>query len=302
MATAISRWAIVLGCAAATVAHAMIFYATGDPTYNTSAPTGALANSGWQWVGEWSGSSGTSIGPHHFLTSRHIGGAVGDMIKYQGDRYRATALFDDTATDLRVVAIEGEFRTWAPLYRRNDELGRHLVVVGNGDARGNPIEAAGVEHGWYWGSDRGVMRWGENVVVAAFNGPTAWGPLLHAVFDPGIGRNVVDLAGGDSGSPVFINDGTGWKLAGIAASVDGPFSDSPTGSSFDGAIYDARGLYRGPPNARQRIDAPRPIRAGFYATRVSQRLAWIDSILNAPMLTESNAESGLPQISVAGAK
>jgi len=38
--------------------QAMIFYSTADPNYNTTAPTGMLANSGWQWVGVWRGLSG----------------------------------------------------------------------------------------------------------------------------------------------------------------------------------------------------------------------------------------------------
>jgi hypothetical protein len=37
----------------ATSTQAVILYGTGDPTANISAPAGALANSGWQYEGQF---------------------------------------------------------------------------------------------------------------------------------------------------------------------------------------------------------------------------------------------------------
>lgn len=273
----------------------MVFYSTADPRYNTTAPTGKLADSGWQWVGFWDGSIGTPIGPHHFLTAHHIAIPPGKEMQFHGVGYQTTAIYDDAASDLRIVEINGEFPTWAPLYRADNEAGRRLIVIGHGDGRGNQIVTNGHVCGWGWG-EPGVLRWGENVVVATPTWPFPWGPMLQAIFDPAVGRNVVDLAGGDSGSPIFIDDGTGWKLAGIAATVDGALSTTPEGPGFEAAIFDARGLYR----AGHRIVAPLPVRTGFYATRVSRRAAWIDSILSKPFITSDSTD--LPTISTPPAK
>src|SRR5437867_4375374 len=56
--------------------HAVIFYADGDPAYNTTAPGGSLTNSGWQFEGIWGGFLGTPIAPKYFITARHVGGSV----------------------------------------------------------------------------------------------------------------------------------------------------------------------------------------------------------------------------------
>ena len=261
-------------------AHAVVFYWTADPTYNTTPPTGKLADSGWQWVGLWAGCQGTPIGPHHFLTARHIGGTVGDAIVFRGVSYATTAFFEDPATDLRICEIGGTFPGWAPLYRTTNEVGRSLVVFGTGMGRGSEIMVHGLLRGWRWGEGRGTLRWGENVVVAAVDRGPPWGPALRAIFDPSVGFNVAQLASGDSSGPVFIDDGAGWKLAGIAAFVDGLFNTTPEGSGFDAAIFDARGLYFGTEGAWHLAAGTQLVRSGFYATRVSVRAAWIDAIIH----------------------
>ena len=38
-------------------AHGILFYSTGDPNYNTSAPTSLLSGSGWDLQGFWGGFS-----------------------------------------------------------------------------------------------------------------------------------------------------------------------------------------------------------------------------------------------------
>ena len=51
----------ILALSLAFQAHAVILYATGDPEANTSAPTGDLVDSGWQWAGLWGSFMGTPI-------------------------------------------------------------------------------------------------------------------------------------------------------------------------------------------------------------------------------------------------
>ena len=139
--------------------------------------------------------------------------------------------------------------------------------------------------GWQWGAGDGKLRWGQNVVNSAVNGGSYWGALLYALFDATGGVNEAHLALGDSSGPVFINDGSGWKLAGIAALVDSSFNTTTTGSGFNAAIFDVRELYYGSSGNWTLITGASPVPSGFYATRISVRAAWIDSV--APTLDDS---------------
>ena len=276
--------------------RAVIFYSTGDPDFNTTPPTGLFANSGWQWVGTWGGFQGAPIGPHHFLAARHVGGIVGDPFVLNGTSYPTVASFDDTLSDLRIWQISGTFPSWAPLYRASDEVTKPLVVFGRGLTRGAAVNTVmsvsgvppGSLAGWQWGAGDGKLRWGQNVVSSAVNGGSYWGALLYATFDATGGPNEAHLATGDSSGPVFIDDGTGWKLAGIAAAVDSSFNTTNSGSGFNAAIFDARGLYYGNSTSWVLESGATPVPSGFYATRVSVRAAWIDGIVP-PVADSSDA-------------
>jgi hypothetical protein len=267
-------------------ARAVIFYSTADTSDNTTAPTGSLIGSGWQWVGYWIGFQAVPIGPHHFLAARHIGGSVGNVFTLNGTDYVTVAYQDDTVSDLRIWQVSGTFPSWAPLFRGSDEVGRDLVVFGRGLTRGGEIRVNNVLKGWYWGAGDGQLRWGENTVAEVVAGGTYWGALLYATFDQSGGPNEAHLASGDSSGPVFINDGSGWKLAGVAAAVDGPFNTTNTGNGFNAALFDLRGLYydtaANPPPVWALVTGSSPVPGGFYATRVSVRAAWIDSIAAPP--------------------
>jgi hypothetical protein len=126
-----------------------------------------------------------------------------------------------------------------------------------------------VPKGWKAGASDSVMRWGQSQVVAV-------GRFIVGAFDKNGGADQAYLSGGDSSGAVFIQDNGLWKLAGINYGIDGPFGVTPT-ESFYGAIYDETGLYVGgwlAPNDGQVLPAC------FYATRISSRLSWIQSILN----------------------
>ena len=263
-------------------AHAVIFYSTADPTFNTSAPTGALAGSGWQWVGSFDGFTGTPIAPGYFLAAHHIQGNVGDTFVFNGVSYTTTAFFDDTVSDLRIWQINGTFPAWAPIYRGSGEAGRGLVVFGYGLGRGSEILANGSLAGWRYGSGGGTLRWGQNTIRSVVNGGSYWGQLLYALFDASSNVNQCDLATGDSSGPVFINDGSGWQLAGIAAAVDAYFNTTTSGNGFIAAIFDARGLYYGSTGNWNLVAGSSPVPTGFYATQISARAAWIDSIVTPP--------------------
>ncbi len=274
-------------------ARAVIFYATGDLNYNTSPPTGDLSGSGWQWVGNWQGYAGTPIGANFFLAAQHIGGKVGDPFVFNGVTYTTTAIFDDGSTDLRICRVSGTFPSWATIYRGNGEVGSPLVVFGFGLGRGAAVTVGGVQKGWYWQPNTaGVLRWGQNVVTSVVPNAPGWGNLLYSTFDANGGANEAQLATGDSSGPVFIGDGTEWKLAGIAAAVDGPFNTTNSGGGFNAALYDARGLYIYNGTTWELISGPTAVPSGFYATQVSVRASWIDSIV-----PQDNPDSDSPLLS-----
>ena len=49
--------------------RAVILFRTADPAANTTAPTGGLNSSGWQFEGLWGAFLGTLIAPHFFLSA-----------------------------------------------------------------------------------------------------------------------------------------------------------------------------------------------------------------------------------------
>src|SRR4029077_8690414 len=67
------------GLLAVTPSRAVILYGTDDPGENTTAPGGALADSGWQYEGQFIGFLGTVIASNYFVTANHIGGSVGQV-------------------------------------------------------------------------------------------------------------------------------------------------------------------------------------------------------------------------------
>ncbi len=133
-------WPALLALALVTqTSRAVMLYGSGDPAYNTTPPTGALQDSGWQYEGQWGGFLGTPIAPQYFIAARHIGGSVGQAIVFNGVSYPTTARWDDPNTDLRIWKIAGTFPAYAPLYPLDDETGKTLVVFGRGTQRGQPV-------------------------------------------------------------------------------------------------------------------------------------------------------------------
>jgi hypothetical protein len=251
-------------------AAAVIFFSTGDPSVNTTAPGGALAGSGWQFEASFGPFLATAIGPHHFITVKHIG-IPSNTFVYQGGTYTITQSFDDAMSELRIFEVAETLTNYAPLYSHPDEQGRNIVVIGRGTQRGNPVYLAGILRGWEWGPSDQVQRWGENQVSVA-NGNS-----LYATFDQNGGPNEAHLSSGDSGGAVFINDAGTWKLAGINFSVDGPFATTAGGSTFNAALFDDRGFYD---SSGQMISWTGSAPTGFYAVRISDRLSWIESIVS----------------------
>jgi hypothetical protein len=298
----------LIGLLACCPLNAVIFYSTADPEHNTSAPTGSLTNSGWQLQGRWGAYLGTAVSSNAFLTAQHVGDSLGALFHLNGIAYPSTAFFDDPETDLRLVQVCGTFPDFAILHTNQTEIGKPMVVIGRGTQRGTPVitgDANDKTNGWRWGLFDSRIRWGENDVDDVVDGNALFekstvGDLLKARFNADAGPNECHLSVGDSAGGLFILDGT-WQLAGINFAVDGPYNTSTNGAGFEAAIFDEGGLFRRDDNDEWALIPDRPFdqSGAFYATRVSTRIDWIQSVLeqiaarqDAPVLQSAPDPSG----------
>jgi|tagenome__1003787_1003787.scaffolds.fasta_scaffold20975306_3 hypothetical protein len=273
-------------CLALLPASAVILLDTADPAVNTTAPSGNLANSGWQYQGGWGGNLGTPVSPNFFISAAHIG--QGDYaLVFQNVSYPVIGSFSSPGSDLLIWKVAGSFPQFAPLFTGRDEVGQHLVVIGRGTRRGAEIILDGTLRGWQWGDDDSARRWGENDVssIVRYQGHD----LIKADFDqhvvPNDHPNEAHLSRGDSGGGVFLNSGGVWKLDGINFSVDDLFSAPMSNSDFAAAVFDARGFYTqddNDPSMFVQISGPKPVPTGFYASRICSELAWICSVIADP--------------------
>jgi hypothetical protein len=268
-------------------AQGVILFDTGDPSVNTTAPTGALASSGWQYEGQWGSFLGTPIAPHFFVSAAHIGQA-GTSLVFQGSTYTTVRSFSFAGSDLLIWQVQETFPSFAPLYSKSDEISRHLVVIGRGTERGSEVTLGGTTRGWNWGNGTGVERWGENDVadVVPYNGRD----LLYATFDqptqPNDHPNESHLSSGDSGGAIFVNDSSDgvWKLAAINFAVDDLYTAPSTDANFVAAIFDARDFYSYDGTTFTLISGDNPVPTGFYGSRISSELAWIGSVIADPQV------------------
>jgi hypothetical protein len=137
---------------------------TDDPLANTTAPTGLLQDSGWQYQGQWGSSLGTPVAATFFITAKHVGGSIGGSFLFNGVSYTTTGYSDCPSSDLRVWQVSSAFPAYAPLYTDSDEPSKSLVVFGRGTRRGSEVSVSSNLRGWQWGASDNVQRWGENVV------------------------------------------------------------------------------------------------------------------------------------------
>ncbi len=287
--------------------NAVLFYSTGNPNYNTSAPQGSLTNSGWQFEGAWGVFLGTPIAPKYFLTAHHVGGNVGDPFVFRGVTYVTVAVTNEPGSDLNIWRICGTFPDYAPLYTKSTEVNKSFVVFGRGTQRGDPVTTSTTNllgqvtvktNGWFWGSSDAVVRWGENDVAGVVTDDNV-GELLQATFDSNGGTNECHLSGGDSAGGLFIKDGQVWKLAGINYAVEGPYNTTDSGPGFMAAIFDEGGLYTlVGTNWVFTPDTPLNQAGSFYASRISAHANWINSVITAnvppepPVLQSSASATG----------
>lgn len=214
-------------------------------------------------------------------------------------RYTEEESGEGIATDFHIYEIWETFPDFAELYTPSDgdEEGKEFVITGFGDIRGAAIVTGEKEHGWGPDDSDRRGRWGTNRVdgTARTKVDSSQGLLLYCDFDAiGGADNPLDpgdadatpyecqAAGKDSGGGWFIKSGGTWKLAGINYAVDS-YTKTAGGGGQRWAIYDGVGLYSGgsatpiAPCTVFKCDFYR--RAHTYATRVSEHVAAIDTII-----------------------
>src|SRR4051812_38632660 len=202
-------------------AHAIVL---ADQWYrNKSAPTGTLANSGWQYEGNWGAFTGTPIGKNYFVTASHVGGGVGQSLVMNGVSYPTVAMYDDPSTDLRIWKTSKAFSKWAPLYTTMNEYNKAAVVIGRGTARGSDVKVGSTLKGWQWGAQDQIMSWGRNQVKGITNGGSGIGDAISFSFDRNGSGDHLQYEGapsaGDSSGGVFVNVSGTWRLAGVVYSA-----------------------------------------------------------------------------------
>ena len=254
---------------------------------NTLPPTaGPFVDAGWQYTGFFGGVTGFPIDPRHFLTAVHVGdGGGGGTFNYANGTATTTNYSVSLAGTLNDLAIwrlnpgEPSFTLWAPLYTRNDETTATAIqpqfMVGRGTARG-----AATAGGWEWGPGDNRLSWGSNTADAIVPLSSPGGDYLLFQFDNNLNPNEGTYSTGDSGGAIFIRDPTDltWKLAGINYAVELVHQTSG-GPQYAAALYDARGYYD---DGGQQITGLTPVPLAGVATRISSRLAFIDSVTSVP--------------------
>lgn len=308
---------LTLGLAAQT-SSAVILFGSGDPGYNTTPPTGALADSGWQYEGQWGGFLGTPIAPQYFIAAHHVGGSIGQTFTYQGVGYVTTAYWDDTNSDLRIWKISGTFPSYAPLYTASDEVGKLMVDIGRGTQRGDAVFQTGTATVYttnevdlkmlgiskkdaqaefpdatFKGQTMTVVTADlvTNIVLKGWkagpgDGVTRWGQntvyaagnCLVAAFTGTNGPNEGYLSGGDSSGAVFIQDSTGTWK--LAGINYG--IDGPFATDANSPAF--YGAIFDENNLYVggvlMPDDGVTRNAYYYATRISPRVAWIQGIIS----------------------
>jgi hypothetical protein len=262
----------------------------GGPFAFRLTDTGALSNEeirAFELQGQFRNFLGTPIDEKHFLTARHIGISASDTITFTTGpnlgTYSIVQWHDDPVSDFRIVEIDGTFNEWAVLFGSMDEEGKSSIIFGRGGAPSQQISVAAELKGWTAAPPDGAVSWGRNIVSGTLSGA-----LLYSRFEINGLPEEAGLTTGDSGGAWFIKDALGIsRLAAISLEVTGPFQlddgGAPDGNPFEAAIFDIGGLWLGNPGNEVFIqENPINVPGVAIATRVSERISWISTIIAIP--------------------
>ena len=266
MLPAPKRLAFLLAAAllSAPAARALILYGTGPTDVNNALNTTAPASGApWDHVFQFGTNNATGIylGNGYALTANHVlpvpAGFFINGLAYDRDTAFAPLQIIDGAdvVDMKLVKILPNVTTLTlpslstlPLnFSTTADLNLNCTLIGWGVGKGAIV----TNQGWDWGDDSTrAQRWGTNKTIstvdsAVYNGYSY--DVLETIFKhPFSGSsNVAEITLGDSGSGLFQQIDTVWKLSGIATvTLQGvPFHAStqalyaPPSGIADGAAF-----------------------------------------------------------------
>lgn len=270
--------------------HAVII--NGSAAGNTSAPSDPDLATRWAQVGNISSYMGTPIASQYFITAKHLGNLTGQSITFpDASSYTTTAAFFDPNSDLAIYQISGAFPgdKIVPMYSGSFSLNQPMYIFGRGVPRtdtqviGDAFPSGTEPKGWTWGTGNSTRSWGTNNYAGVFDAGSAGTQLLFDFDSSPADEGVLSI--GDSGGPVFLQEGGVWKLAGINYAVESAFNTTGNGTGFNAAIFDKGGLYQGsttsgPWTYVNPLVSPQP--AFSLSTSVPASSAWIVSIVPEP--------------------
>lgn len=212
-----------------------VIIASGDGTGNTTAPS---PDPGWSSLGASSGFlTVVYMGSGWVLTAAHVG--TGSPT-FGGTTYTtipgSMVQFTTGASpaDLMVFKVYGDPGVpAADIVATTPSVGTDVIMAGRGRNRGAVTTWLGRD-GWLWDVDSN-LRWGTNAIsdddVLIVDAGTATQSLAtefdYSTPPPVLGStHEAQAAIGDSGGPLWVDDGGTWKLAGVIFTV-GHFTTQP---------------------------------------------------------------------------
>ena len=229
-----------------------------NPLGNRTAPTGVgtePSDPGFAYVGKVNGSTGLYLGNGWVLTANHVGAGNFNLggINYNYDGVNSHQI---GGVDLRLFKLSTA-PAFAPLTLSSvtPSVNDEVVMIGAGrtPTSSSPTtwfvdtdpatwvwdttffpEADATGSGFKASSPK-VVRWGTNVVDSIAVGVTYSGyspmDMIVTDFDETGGTDFeAQAVTNDSGSGLFVDNGSGWELAGTIVTVDN-FNNQPGGAS-----------------------------------------------------------------------
>ena len=229
-----------------------------DPFGNTSAPSGTGSeptDPGFNYVGQVNGSTGVYLGNNWVLTADHVGTGSftlgGTTYNYNG-----TDSYQIGGVDLRLFKINtGPAFAPLTLATTTPSVNNDVVMIGAGRKPTSSTPTTWYvdvdPNDWIWDTSTfpgwdatkagfttnttKEVRWGTNVVERIVTGVKsdsyAATDIIVTDFDETGGTAFEAQAVlNDSGSGVFVDQGSGWELAGTIVSV-GNYDNQPGGNT-----------------------------------------------------------------------
>jgi hypothetical protein len=238
---------LVLWIVLAASPAAAVIIATGDGTANTTAPADDF---GFDNVGSIA-ETAVYLGNGWVISANHVSQGdvrlVGrDWPSVPGSKLRLRSPDARVSADLALFRLREPLPPLASLHvsQTGPGVGEHVVLMGNGPDRGEPVVSEG-KRGWSW-ADSHSLRWGTNqvhatglTVQAGIGDSTVAFSMRLSPTHPTPFESTVGI--GDSGGAAFVKRDGRWELAGVLFAAK-TWSDQPARTALYGNITYAADL------------------------------------------------------------